>query len=226
MAFEAKNYMRANLSTKKLLSMYPTVPQSYRIFLTFTDLFEIFDSELNMTYLRMLKRRLDFSKKKTAVYKPFELIITYIYGIGFLLNRIYHTSIIFFAKCIKTDPTNPFLYLLMCVSYLGVSTKRTSHNRHIEIIHAFHYLSKYRNMRKYKMEIEYNFARAFHFLGLAHLAVRHYENVLELTLDHDKEFYAFGIDLRMEAAYNLALIYMDNGSPGLAHMIYQKYITI
>jgi general transcription factor 3C polypeptide 3 (transcription factor C subunit 4) len=48
---------------------------------------------------------------------------------------------------------------------------------------AMAFFSQYRSVRKSEAEdeVEYNFGRAFHQLGLFNLAVRHYEQVLALA---------------------------------------------
>lgn len=107
---------------------------------------------------------------------------------------------------------------------------------------------EYVKLAGYCQESEYNLARAFHLLGLSHLAVPHYEKALclpskakagilkEKPLD---EVYTWPIDeeecdykeedetdLSREAAYNLHLIYVTSGSMNLAQILLMKYCTI
>ena len=74
-----------------------------------------------------------------------------------------------------------------------------------------------------KQEIEYNYGRLFHMIGLPSLAVKHYEAVLAFhdELQHDPDY-----DMLVEAAYNLSLIYTINVNPQKAHLLYEKYLTI
>ena len=73
-------------------------------------------------------------------------------------------------------------------------------------------------------EAEYNLGRAFHQLGLVHLAIPCYERALS-TLDG-----AVGIsgamDVRLEAAFNLAQLYRCSGGAALAREISRKYLVI
>lgn len=124
-------------------------------------------------------------------------------------------------------------------------------------------------MKERNQEAEYNLGRAFHELGLYHLAVPHYERCLELpslqqvfreqqekvkemilvinvsyfitnfyflflkgkSLENISKEYPVDDDdnptsLRRDAAYNLSMIYIENGSPGLAAVLLKKYCTI
>jgi len=67
--------------------------------------------------------------------------------------------------------------------------------------------------------------RAFHQLGLAHLAVPYYEKAL--TLPAPKDYAAREhFDLKKEAAYNLSLIYKASGAPHLALQITRQYCVV
>jgi len=68
---------------------------------------------------------------------------------------------------------------------------------------------------KQSPESTYNMARAFHQLSLFYLANPLYEKVI-----------ASNTDLRMEAAYNLSLIYRTSGSEELARKILYDNIVI
>ena len=63
-----------------------------------------------------------------------------------------------------------------------------------------------------------------HQLGLYHAAIYYYKEALEMdpVLDEDDDIF----DLKREVAYNLVLIYKNSGSPLLAQMVMQKYLTI
>ncbi|KAJ2522586.1 transcription factor TFIIIC subunit tfc4 [Coemansia sp. RSA 1939] len=79
-------------------------------------------------------------------------------------------------------------------------------------------------------EIAYNFARAFHFLGLLDLAVTYYERVFELPTSLSPagaEAQAIATcDLRREAAYNLASIYTLSGLLLKARAVLKEHCTI
>jgi len=97
------------------------------------------------------------------------------------------------------------------------------------LLQGISYLLEYKESREKgatiyeKQEIEYNFGRLFHMLGLPTLAIHHYTKVLGY---HDDLIDDPTYDMLMEAAYNLSLIYTINGNTALAHSIYDKYLTI
>ncbi|PIA18083.1 hypothetical protein COEREDRAFT_39593 [Coemansia reversa NRRL 1564] len=81
-------------------------------------------------------------------------------------------------------------------------------------------------------EIAYNLARAFHFVGLLDLACAYYNRVFELPVafsafkggnDQSPELLC---DMKREAAYNLASIYVASGSVLRAKRLIVKYCTI
>ncbi|KAK3848666.1 MAG: hypothetical protein J3R72DRAFT_360930, partial [Linnemannia gamsii] len=105
-----------------------------------------------------------------------------------------------------------------------------------------------------QQEAEYNFARAFHQIGQKNQAIIHYRRVLELPswpvaeaeddmeveeMDEDLDEFVDELedededlededptDLKREAAYNLAKIYMLSGAMGEAHQLMRKYCTL
>ena len=63
-----------------------------------------------------------------------------------------------------------------------------------------------------------------HQLGLYHAAIHYYKEALDIKpcIDNDDDVF----DLRREVAFNLSLIYKNSGSPLMAQMILQKYLTV
>jgi ABC-type Zn2+ transport system substrate-binding protein/surface adhesin len=58
--------------------------------------------------------------------------------------------------------------------------QRKSDNRHMQIMQGMMFMTEYTKLAGFNQETEFNMARTFHTLGLSHLAVPHYENVLRL----------------------------------------------
>lgn len=110
------------------------------------------------------------------------------------------------------------------------------------------FMMEYAKLSGHSQESEYNLGRAFHLLGLTHLAVNHYEKALclpsknKIGISKEKpldEVYKWPVDndeddvdcedesdLSREVAYNLHLIYVTSGSMNLAQIILMKYCTI
>lgn len=104
--------------------------------------------------------------------------------------------------------------------------QRQSDNRHLQIMQAFSFLLQYRDIRVadndpgHVQEADYNMARALHQLGLLHLALPYYEQVL------GKHGVGTRYDLTQSAAYNMQLIYVLSGNPAKAAEIVEEYLTI
>ncbi|KAJ2530626.1 hypothetical protein EV175_007285, partial [Coemansia sp. RSA 1933] len=80
-------------------------------------------------------------------------------------------------------------------------------------------------------EIAYNYARAFHFLGLTDLAAKYYRRVFDLPVSLAPSPGTSGslrttCDLRREAAYNLATMYAVSGSLLKAKAVLKEHCTI
>lgn len=163
-------------------------------------------------------------------------------------------SIVFFMRAYAIAPNDPLNTLSLGIALLQASMQRKSDDRHLQIMQGMLFILEYVKLVGYCQESEYNLARAFHMLGLTHLAVLHYEKVLCLPSrkkmgiesekpisevyscsPDDKECYdAFGdedekedeTDLKREAAYNLHLIYVTSGSMNLAQILLMKYCTV
>ncbi len=68
--------------------------------------------------------------------------------------------------------------------------------------------------------------RAYHHLGIVHLAVPYYERVLSLPPPANYPGSGRAYDLKMEAAYNLSLIYTASGSTELAAKVLRTYCYV
>lgn len=110
------------------------------------------------------------------------------------------------------------------------------------------FVLEYVKLTGYTQEAEYNLGRAFHLVGLTHLAVPHYEKALCLPSSAMKgivdekpieEVYTWPVeddfdddeeedstDLKREVAYNLYLIYVTSGSMSLAQILLMKYCSV
>ncbi|KAG2232468.1 hypothetical protein INT48_005185 [Thamnidium elegans] len=168
------------------------------------------------------------------------------------LNRNYIASSLFFMRAYAIAPNDSLNTLSLGISLLQASMQRKSDDRHLQIMQGMLFILEYVKLMGYCQESEYNLARAFHMLGLTHLAAPHYEKVLCLPSrkkmgienekpisevytwsPEDEEFYGAyeeeeydETDLKYEAAYNLHLIYVTAGSMNLAQILFMKYCTI
>lgn len=118
---------------------------------------------------------------------------------------------------------------MLGLAHVHRSMQRNSSNRHMQLLQGISYLLEYKEHRSVnstvyeKQEIEYNFGRLFHMLGLPALAIDHYNKVLSFheQLQNDPDY-----DLLIDAAYNLTLIYTINGNTKMTQNLTNKYLTI
>lgn len=155
--------------------------------------------------------------------------LLYIYACLLGSNRSYSSPIVYLTRVYREYYNDPTICLSLGLAHVHRSMQRNSSNRHIQVLQGLSYLMEYREARLKgatvyeKQEIEYNFGRLFHMIGLPSLAVKHYENVLGY---HDELADDPNYDMLVEAAYNLSLIYTLSGNSEKTLILYTKYLTI
>ncbi|KAI5998108.1 hypothetical protein EDD15DRAFT_2243627 [Pisolithus albus] len=150
-----------------------------------------------------------------------------IYGQLCLAAKSYQSAIFYLLHAYDYCPEDPMICLCLAISSMGRAMQRQSDNRHHLIVQGMAFLSHYRRIRRQDgdhvlPEIEFNFGRAFHQLGLHSLAVTHYEKALELVESRGDD----DVSVAREAAYNLSLIYVTTGAVLLADALYRKWLSI
>jgi len=131
------------------------------------------------------------------------------------------------------DSTNPVINLSLALSYLHYAIKRQSGNRHHLLIQGFAFLFTYYDIRQRaditseKQEAEYNVARAYHMLGLTHLAIPFYQRCLALSDD----FKIDGLDsaqenFAKEAAFSLQGLWSANGEVKEALEVTERWLVL
>ncbi|KAG2139828.1 uncharacterized protein EDB93DRAFT_1241934 [Suillus bovinus] len=175
--------------------------------------------------------------EKTAVRMPTKNnpIIVTLYGQMSLAAKSYQSAIcklvslfrIYLLHAYDYCPEDPVVCLSLAIASLGRAMQRQSDNRHHTIAQGMAFLSQYRTLRKscgdeVLAEVDYNFGRAFHQLGLHTHAVSHYERVLEIAEKQGNEY----ASVAKEAAYNLSLIYVTTGAVPLADALYRRWLSI
>lgn len=116
------------------------------------------------------------------------------------------------------------------LGYVHYGLKRQSENRQFHLMQGLGFLFRYYESRhgsprdEERQEAHYNIARAYHMLGLAHLALPYYIRVLEevqyLEPTITRE------DLVRDAAYNLQNVYTMGGNLEMARSITAKWLVI
>lgn len=143
------------------------------------------------------------------------------------------------------SPLEPLLPLCIAVCKLQAVMSRTNaHRGHAALVGAS-WLGVYARQRSaaHAQEVAYNRGRAYHHLGLVHLAVPCYVEALLCSAggarsrteggaeegaeaDAEADAAGGGQDLSREAAYNLACICKTSGNHSLAQKIVRTFMTI
>ncbi|KAF8883905.1 hypothetical protein CPB84DRAFT_1750548 [Gymnopilus junonius] len=151
-------------------------------------------------------------------------VIITIYGQICIAAKSYQSAIFYLLHAYDYYPDDPMICLCLAIASVGRAMQRQSDNRHHLVVQAMAFLSKYRKLRgvddQTVREVEFNFARTFHQLGLYTHAVKHYERVLDMAEKAGDNYFA------KEAAYNLSLIFVFTGAAPLADALYRRWLSI
>ncbi|WVQ83249.1 hypothetical protein IAT38_005388 [Cryptococcus sp. DSM 104549] len=168
------------------------------------------------------------------------------YGQQMLSNKSYQGAIFYLLRAYEACPYEPLICLQLGQAFLNRSTQRQADNKHYQIAQGLGFLARYRHLSSKdpaeQEEVEYNFARGFHSIGIYHLAAKHYEKVLEsvearmraeeerVIDENDEGDYndpeaVRANSLAYEAAHNLMMIYATSGSTVLVKRV-SKWMAI
>ncbi|KAJ3262084.1 General transcription factor IIIC, polypeptide 3 [Boothiomyces macroporosus] len=128
-----------------------------------------------------------------------------------LLGKNYQVAIHYYLKAKSILPDEPVINLCLAVSFLHRAFHKAE-RRSDNLIKGFTFVTQYRRLMNNSSESDYNVARAFHHVGLIHVAIPIYERCLDTE---------YGTD----AAYNLHLIYIESGSYLLAKQVLKQCCT-
>ena len=115
-----------------------------------------------------------------------DVALLMLYGQMLYTAGSYTQALNYFFRCLALDPDNLLVNLTAGLAFLHHAIKRQAENRHGQIIQALSFLFKYLQRRETSQELVerqeafFNVGRAFHTIGLQHLAVDYYEKSLEI----------------------------------------------
>ena len=146
---------------------------------------------------------------------------------------IYGVDADYYLRAFALDSNNPMIKLSVALGYLHYALKRQADNRQQILMQGFAFLLDYYESRQQshncieKQEAEFNVARAYHLLGLTHLAIPYYERCLKLSttlptenLSRDTE------DFAREAAFALQGLWAASGNVEMAREVTEKWLVI
>ena len=185
-----------------------------------------------------------------------DVALLVLYGHILYSGGSFYPALNYFFRAYALDDQNPGILLSIGLCYIHHSLKRQSENRQYLIMQGLSFMNEYRRVREKggtllveKQEMEYNYARVWHGLGLAHLAVQGYERVLEIgeqlrqeqsqtdgdvaMSDADQDSGSqvstserFVEDFSHEAAYALQCIHAVGGDAKAAQEVTDKWLII
>lgn len=187
--------------------------------------------------------------------KDMDIALLVLYGHILYSGNSFIPALNYFFRAYALDDENPAVLLSIALCYIHHALKRQSDNRHYLVMQGLSFLHEYRRIRdkrgtlaQERQEMEFNFARVWHMLGLAHLAVEGYHRVLKLgevirteevqtrdsamtgTDDQDQVEPAqsplFLEDFSPEAAMALQNIYALNGDLKAAKVVTEKWLVV
>ncbi|KAL4791413.1 hypothetical protein BDV19DRAFT_370563 [Aspergillus venezuelensis] len=127
-------------------------------------------------------------EKGTAIpAEEMDVALLVLYGHILYSGNSFYPALNYFFRAYALDDKNPAVLLSIGLCYIHHSMKRQSENRHYQIMQGLSFMNEYKRIRERKgsllverQEMEFNFARVWHTLGLAHLAIEGYHRVLDL----------------------------------------------
>lgn len=184
-----------------------------------------------------------------------DVALLVLYGHILYSGNSFIPALNYFFRAYDLDDQNPAVLLSIGLCYIHHSLKRQSENRHYLIMQGLSFMHEYRRVRERegsllaeRQEMEFNFARVWHMLGIAHLAIEGYEKVLALTeeqtqthmqngsnatmtdagllQEQEQEKAPFVEDFSREAAVALQNIYALSGDLTSAQQVTAKYLVI
>lgn len=179
----------------------------------------------------------------------YDICLLMLYGHILSAGRGYVSALSYYSRAYAMDPGNPLIALCIGLAYIHRSMQRQSENRSWEVLQGLSFVGEYVEGRvtakdgkeagwKERGEAWFNLGRVMHQLGLSHLAMGCYEEVLKCGEEGEEERRKNGVedggetveemrgDLRAEAAYMLQLIYVASGNTEEAKRITEKYLVI
>ncbi|KEQ69563.1 TPR-like protein [Aureobasidium namibiae CBS 147.97] len=174
-----------------------------------------------------------------------------LYGHIMAAAQSWTSALNYYFRALTLDPLNISTNLCIATAYLQMAMKRQSENRHWQIYQGVAFLERYVEQRLstgqkiHEQEARYNKGRAWHLLGIMHLAIPEYERCLALAegvreearerrgqedsddgVDGDEEEEVDPEEFTQEAAFALMHILAMNSNEKAAKKIADEYLVL
>ena len=139
----------------------------------------------------------------------------------------------YYLRALALDPDSSVIKFSLAMGYIHYALKRQAGNRHNILMQGLGFLLQYYDERRRsssfseQQEAEYNVGHAYHLLGLAHLALPHYERCLDLSQAVQIECLNYQVeDFAVDAAVNLQGIWAASENTIKARRVTEKWMVI
>ncbi|KAI4086363.1 MAG: hypothetical protein LQ344_007618 [Seirophora lacunosa] len=172
------------------------------------------------------------SEGKPIYAGDMDLALLTLYGHMLYFGKSFAVALNYFFRAFAYDPTNPIINLSLALAYIQHAMKRQSDNRHQLIAQGLTFLFKYYDLRRRsrnaseRQEAEFNVARTYHMLGLAHLAIPFYERCLTSNNGPQATQASIENDFAAEAAFALRNIWAANEEMNKASDVSRRYLFV
>jgi general transcription factor 3C polypeptide 3 (transcription factor C subunit 4) len=174
-------------------------------------------------YHRFVMRLFERSSPYTSNIPPpvYLLVVNY-----YLLNNSYKYAISDYIQ-IYNRFKMPMVALILAVLYSQIANQKHATRKQCLLLQALKCMEKYATTREPEAnaEILYNTGRLYHQIGIVSVAKDYYLRALKAT-NPMIEKYPEILDLKMEIAYNLHLIYKQSGNRFMARKILYDHIVL
>ncbi|CRL23323.1 Tetratricopeptide-like helical [Penicillium camemberti] len=152
--------------------------------------------------------------------KSLDIALLVLYGHMLYSGNSFYPALNYFFRAYALDDQNPAVLLSIALSFIHHSLKRQSENRHYLIMQGLSFMHEYRLVREKpgtllpeKQEMEFNFARVWHSLGLAHLAIDGYDRVLKLGEQIQEQAKQKSLQAPTSTTAGAGVVMGDDGKP-------------
>lgn len=157
-------------------------------------------------------------------------VVLTLYANFMLQGRSYQHSLSYASRSFNINSKDPLTLFTLALTHIGRALQRQTTNRQLQIMEGLSFMQEYSEIRCAQgnnkgesQEADYNMGRIFHMLALQTFACKYYERVLEYD---DEQVGGDEFNLKVNAAYNLQLMYYQAGNKQLAKKMVEKYLVI
>lgn len=154
-------------------------------------------------------------------------------GHNALMSGSYKHALGEYMSVFRENPNDPLAVFCIALTFLSLSCQRYVSSKYLCLFQMIAFLHTYLELRGTCQEAMYNIGRVFHQMNMLDKAVIFYKKALAMSgckciepLQESPEEFEEIFDVRREAAFNLALIYKNSQSHGLAYQVIKDNFTI